>query len=75
VARPGPNARPRVGKSKKVVKRRGVGVLVFREEIFLEESRVGALERERRGQDPGRGVWGVGGCRVGISYVSKAGHD
>lgn len=32
----GPTARRRVGKSKKVVKRRGVGVLVFEEEDCLE---------------------------------------
>lgn len=35
-ARPGPIATCRVGKSKKVVKRRGVGVLVFEEENCLE---------------------------------------
>lgn len=35
-AGPGPIACPRVGKSKKVVKRRGVGVLVFGEEKYLE---------------------------------------
>lgn len=35
-AGPGPIACPRVGKSKKVVKRRGVGVLVFGEENYLE---------------------------------------
>jgi hypothetical protein len=32
----GPTVRRRVGKSKKVVKRRGVGVLVFEEENCLE---------------------------------------
>jgi hypothetical protein len=34
-ARPGPIASCRVGKSKKVVKRRGVGVLVFAGENYL----------------------------------------
>ena len=35
----GPTPRRRVGKSKKVVKRRGVGVLVFEEENCLERWR------------------------------------
>ena len=41
-AGPGPIACPRVGKSKKVVKRRGVGVLVFGEENCLEAGKTWA---------------------------------
>lgn len=48
-ARPGPNRSSRVGKMKKVVKRRGVGVLDFAEEKFpgVQGRRLG-LGRFRR---------------------------
>lgn len=52
-AGPGPSARPRVGKSKKVVKRRGVGVLVFGEENCLE---VDGSRVDMDGIGPGMGL-------------------
>jgi hypothetical protein len=62
LARRGPSGSLRVGKIKKVVKRRGVGVLVLRLEIYLQ----GTIEQQ---VDLGREGWGLflGGvvrCRV-----------
>jgi len=64
-ARPGPIATCRVGKSKKVVKRRGVGVLVFGEENCL-----GVKDGQRKSDGPPlvcQRVWAriLGWCRVG----------
>jgi hypothetical protein len=52
-ARPGPVASCRVGKSKKVVKRRGVGVLVFAGENYLE---VHGSQEDLDGSGPGMGL-------------------
>ena len=52
-AGPGPTARRRVGKSKKVVKRRGVGVLVFEEENCVE---VHGGREDLDGSGPGTGL-------------------
>ena len=65
-AREGSRGNRRVGKMEKVVKRRGVGVLVFAGEIFFWRYRVGSFQLGRRGD-----VWvwawifGAGGIGTG----------
>lgn len=62
-AGPGPIATRRVGKSKKVVKRRGVGVLVFEEENCLERWKGMKTWTDLVRERVRARVWGW--CRVG----------
>ena len=67
LARPGPAPHPRVGKSEKVVKRRGGAVLVLVGEFFFRGSRVGGLDLVVSPAGLWPGPWGARWCRVGQS--------